>query len=102
MEILMTIREIKALFFSILALVTMPMLAVCLEMEIWSDGTHYRYLIKDWHVDYIDGRISIQQQADIIWAAQQNKGEGVFVIAEDMLGYSGTNKKIHHFNNQDR
>lgn len=84
----------------LVALFTIPMLAVCPEMEVWSNGTNYRYVIKDIHADYIDGRVSTKQQADIIWAAQQKKTEGVFVLAEDLFTYPGANKKIQNLSRQ--
>ena len=91
---------IKSLLFGLLALCTLPALSVCPEMEIWSDGTNYRYLIKDCHRDYIDGRVSTKQQNDIIWAAQHLKAQGVFILAEDSSTYCGFNKKIQNYFNQ--
>lgn len=94
----MSIRYIKS-FLIIVVLFSRPILSVCPEMEVWSDGTNYRYLMKDSHVDYIDGRISIKQQSDIIWAAQQKNMSEVFILAEDAWSYSGSNKKIHDIKN---
>jgi len=88
------IRYLKLTLIIFLAVSTTNLLSVCPEMEIWSDGKSYRYLIKDFHRDYIDGRLSIKQQADILWAAQQKKSKGSFVLAEDTMGYPGPNKKI--------
>lgn len=88
--------KIKDLLFGFLILLTLPAFSVFPEMEIWSDGTNFRYLMKDKHADYLDGRVSIKQQADIIWAANLLKDHGVFVLAEDSYNYFGINKKIHH------
>lgn len=94
METIMIARYAQSILAGILALCTTTLLPVCPEMEVWSNGTNYRYLIKDWHTDYIDGRISIKQQQDIIRVAQQKKDDGVFVIAEDLWAYPGDNQKI--------
>lgn len=89
--------NIKLLLATIMAFSGIHIVPVSPEMEIWSDGTHYRYLVKDFHADYIDGRESIKQQEDILWAAQQYDEKDIFVITEDTLSYSGNNQKIKNF-----
>jgi hypothetical protein len=85
----------------LLTLLVTPALQACIpEIEVWGDGPtmaeskHFRYLLKDRHIDYEDGRVSLTQQADIVWAAQVHKPEDVFVIGEDSQHYEGNNKKI--------
>jgi hypothetical protein len=86
----------KKLFSIIFAVCCVPAIsAVIPEIEVWSDGVHYRYLIKDWHVDYLDGRVSIAQQQDLLWAIEQKMADA-FVLAEDSGGYDGSNEKIRN------
>lgn len=92
----MLINKAKYLITGILVMTAIQSFSVCPEMEVWSDGIHYRYLIKDWHRDLLNGHISLKQQTDIIWAAQQQKNQGAFLLTEDSHSYSGSNKKIHN------
>lgn len=85
----------KPLLAGIMMFFIFQIFPVCPEIEVWSNGANYRYLIKDSHRDYVDGRTSIKQQADILWAAQQIKTEDVFILAEDTSTYSGNNPKMH-------
>ena len=87
-------QNIKALLCAISTFLALPALAVIPQIEVWSNGTNFRYLLKDYHRDYADCAKSIKQQADIIWAAQLCKKQGVFVLAEDCMAYIGANKKI--------
>ena len=89
-------KMLRVLFASIVTVFTIQIFPVCPEVEIWSNGSNYRYLIKDFHRDYIDGRTSIKQQADILWAAQQVKPKGVFILAEDTSTYAGNNLKMQY------
>jgi hypothetical protein len=95
----------KKLLF-LLTLITPALHAVIPEIEIWGDGPtmetskHFRYLLKDFHRDRINGHKSLQQQEDIVWAAQQRRHEGVFVIDEDPFCYNGSSKKIHALRSQ--
>jgi len=84
----------KILLANLLSLSMVFIFPAIPEVEVWSDGTNYRYLLKDWHRDYLDGRVSIKQQADILWAAEQQDANDVFVLAEDANNYPGKNVKV--------
>lgn len=92
------IHHTKLALMSIFALCATQLFSTSPEIEIWSDGVHYRYLIKDYRVDYADCQRTKQQHDAIIWAARQKQHEGAFVLAEDPLDYSGEDPDIqqHH------
>jgi hypothetical protein len=77
-------------FFTIFAV---SLYAVIPEMEVWTDGVHYRYLLKDYARDYKDGRVTKQQHNDILLMLRQLVPD-VFIIVEDPNVYNGTNTKI--------
>lgn len=89
-KIIYRIKYCLILFFAV------PILPVCSEMEIWSNGKNFLYLIKDVHIDYLDGRISIKQQADIVNAAKKLSPDA-FVLTENIMEYSGQNEKLLKF-----
>jgi hypothetical protein len=66
-------------------------------MEVLSDGTHYRYLLYDGHTDYLDGRNTIAQHNDILWALQQKESKDTFLLVEDSHSYEGTNKLLQNY-----
>jgi hypothetical protein len=91
------ITQIKTMFFYLLIAIPQITLCLCPEIEVWTNGINYRYLVKDWHVDFRDGALTIKQQRDLVWAAMTKKNEGVCVLVEDPALYLGNDKKLQEY-----
>lgn len=72
----------------------MPVInAVILEIEVWSDGTHYRFLLKDYHMDHADGRNTIKQRNDLIQVLKRLVPD-VFIIVEDPSNCTSKDERV--------
>jgi hypothetical protein len=95
----MVTRLLKFILAACIALAATQTMPVCPEIEVWYDGQgHYRYLLSDWHADYVDGRISLQQQADFIHVVQSIPSNPIppMIIAEGGTCFYGIeNQAIH-------